>query len=206
MATLNKSLFHTTWSTDLTQQGTSSFPIKWGDSSEFARVNGVTLHSNGKAAGFMTPDHGASNSFGYGLFQATVSMPNQSGGGDYGAYVNLWPANNVWPGPEVDLVERWNNQPYSTVHWRGSDGHDHYQTANIPADLSKPTTIAVDWERDSLTFYANGQQYAQFNTGGGVPIPKAASDGGTNLALGAGVTGSSHGSVSIYNMSYSPHN
>lgn len=208
MSSLDTSQFKTVWSDDFTKQGLdgSKFPIKWGDSSEFANVNGLTLHGNGNSAGFLTPDHGAGDSYGYGLFQATVSMPTQNGGGDYGAYVNLWPANNQWPGPEIDLLERWGNQPYSTVHWRGGDGSNQYRTSNINVDVTKPTTIAVDWERDSLTFYVNGQQTAHYSSKDGVGIPKDAADGGTNLALGAGISGGSHGSVSIYNMSYSTHN
>ena len=55
-------------------------------------------------------------------------------------------------------------------------------------------------------FYANGQEYAHYASGGSVPIPKDAADGGTNLSLGAGVTGTNGASVSIYSMSYSAHN
>ena len=113
MTSLNTSQFHTVWSNDFTKSGlnSSKFPVKWGESSEFANINGLTLRSNGNAAGFMTPDYGANNSFGYGLFQVKMAMPIQTGGGDFGAYVDLWPANNIWPGPEIDLLERYNNQP-----------------------------------------------------------------------------------------------
>ena len=124
-STLNTANYTTVWQDNFTSDAklnTSRFTEQWGDASEFSWSNGVTITSDGNAAGFLTPDFGASSLYGYGLYQVSVSMPtNQSPG----AYIAMWPATNVWPGPEIDLVEQnGSDQPYMTVHWTNT-GNDN---------------------------------------------------------------------------------
>jgi hypothetical protein len=193
------------WSDNFTTDASlnsSLFPIRWGDAGEFSfGPNGLTLTSDGNAAGFLTSDLGASQSYGYGVYSATFTMPvNQANG----AYITLWPATNVWPGPEIDLAEQFSGRPYLTVHWKGSDGSNQYQSTFFNANTSQPTTVAVDWEASSLTFYVNGQQVVQYQAGGPVPVPKDFADGGENEAFGTGNVGPAGTTVTVSNMSYSP--
>jgi hypothetical protein len=184
-----------------TQLNSSLFPIAWGDGGEYSFGNGgLTLTSDGNAAGFMTSDQGAGASFGYGLYQATFTMPQNQAPG---AYICLWPASNNWPGPEIDFVEQANGQQYFTVHWAGADGSNQYQSTFFNANVSQPTTVAADWEANGLTFYVNGQEAMQFPSGGAVPVPVDAAHGGENEAFGVGNVGPAGTSVTILDMSYS---
>jgi hypothetical protein len=193
------------WTDDFENQSsldTALFPIHWGNSDEYSfGSNGLTLTSDGTAAGFMTSDQGAGNSSGYGLYQATFTMPvNQASG----AYICLWPSTNVWPGPEIDLTEQYNGQSYLTVHWEGSGDSNQSQSYVFASDLSKPTTVGVNWQANSLTFYVNGQEVVQYKSGGSVPIPKDYADGGENESFGVGNVGPKGTSVTVSSMSYSP--
>ncbi|HVC16700.1 MAG TPA: family 16 glycosylhydrolase, partial [Rhodanobacter sp.] len=156
-------------------------------------------------AGFSTADFSASDSFGYGLYQATLSVPSNDQ--QPGVAVLLWPASNQWPGPEIDLAEQLNGQAYATVHWAGMNGGDQYQSYVLPnVDLTSKTTIAVDWEPNSLTYFVNGQQVVQYSSGGPVPIPADAAHGGQNEAFGAQVGTTPGNQVTLYDMSYSTPN
>jgi hypothetical protein len=203
--TLNHANYQTVWSDNFTQDSsvnTGIFPIVWGDSGEFSFSDGLTLTSDGTPAGFLTPDGGASDSFGYGLYQATLSVPSNNQ--QPGIAVLLWPATNIWPGPEVDLVEQLNGQAYMTVHWADANGGNEYSSTFLPnVNLTQPTTLAMDWEPGSLTYYVNGQQAARFTSGGSVPIPTDAADGGQNEAFGAEVSSAAGSQVTLYGMSYS---
>lgn len=195
--------FQTVWKDDFTHDGslnTSIFQRVWGDGNEFKFNNGLTLASDGNAAGFLTMDGSPGDSMGYGLYQATLSVPSNNQ--QPGIAVVLWPASNNFPGPEIDLMEQLNGQNYVTVHW-DNGGTNYYQAYVCPGlDLTKPTTMAVDWEKSGITFYVNGQQLVQYGAGGSVPIPADASDGGQNEAFGAEVSGSGQ-QVTLYDMSYS---
>ena len=201
---LNQSNYQTVWSDNFTNDSslnTGIFPIQWGNGSEFSFGGGLTLKSDGSFVGFMTSDHGAGDSYGYGLYQATISVPSNNQAP--GVAVLMWPASNQWPGPEIDLVEQLNGHAYMTVHWAGSGNSNHYQSYFLNnVDLTHKTTIAADWEHNSLTFYVNGQEVVQYNSGGSVPIPKDAADGGQNEAFGAQV-GTKGDQLTLYSMSYS---
>lgn len=202
--TLNSADYQTVWNDNFTESASldsSLFPIQWGDASEFSfGGNGLTLTSNGTAAGFLTPDQGAGNSYGYGLYSAAFTMPTSQAAG---AYICLWPATNEWPGPEIDLTEQLNGQSYLTVHWQGSGDSNQYQSFYFNANTSQPTTVAVDWEANSLTFYVNGKEVVQYPSGGPVPVPKDYADGGENEAFGIGNVGPSGTALTVSDMSYS---
>jgi hypothetical protein len=204
-ATLNQADYQTVWSDNFTQDSslnTGIFSRQWGDGSEFSFNNGLTLTSDGNAAGFLTQDGSAADSTGYGLYEATVSVPSNNQ--QPGIAVTMWPATNQWPGPEIDLVEQINGQAYMTVHWADSSGNNDYSSTFLPnVDLTKPTTLAMDWESGSLTYYVNGQEVTHFASGGSVPIPSDAADGGQNEAFGAEVSSTYGSQLTLYDMSYS---
>jgi glycosyl hydrolase family 16 len=193
------------WNENFTQASSidsNIFPLVWGNSSEFSFNNGLTVTSNGTTAGFMNKDQSVTDGTGYGTYSATFTMPTNQGAG---AYICLWPSNNVWPGAEIDLAEQGNGgQPYLTVHWKGSDGGNAFNYQDFSADLSKPTTVSVDWEASGLTYRVDGTVVAQFNSGGSVPVPKDAADGGQNEAFGVGNYGTPGTSLTLQDMSYTP--
>ena len=206
-AGLNSGNFSTVWSEDFTQKSSLNsgrFPIRWGQGSEYSfGGNGLTLTSNGHAAGFLTSDHGAGDSYGYGLYSATFTMPTHQANG---AYICLWPANDKFPGPEIDLIEQYNGKPYSTVHWEGGNGGNAYHANFFNVDVSKPTTVAVNWQAGSLTYYVNGQQVVQYTQGGAVPIPKDHAHGGVNESFGIGNTGPAGTKMTVSKMSFAVQN
>ena len=202
-ATLDTANYQNVWNDNFSADqslNTSLFTRQWGDSGEFSfGGNGLTLTSDGTSAGFLTADGNSSDSYGYGLYQATFTMPASQ---SPGAYITLWPASDNWPGPEIDLAEQINGKPYLTVHWQNG-GHDQYQSFFFNAYVSQPTSVAVDWEASGLTFYVNGQEVVQYPSGGSVPVPKDASDGGQNEAFGIGNSGPGGTSVTVSDLSYS---
>ncbi len=193
------------WTDDFTQDNALNsglFAMRWGNSSEFSfGDNGLTLTSNGNSVGFMTRDAGAADGDGYGVFSATFTMPTHQANG---AYICLWPSNNIWPGAELDLAEQYNGQPYLTVHWKGSTGGDAYRAIDFNADLSRPTTVSVHWQASGLTYDVNGTQVAQFSSGGSVPVPKDYADGGSNESFGVGNYGPAGTSLTLSKLSYTP--
>lgn len=203
--TLNTAAYTTVWDDNFAASPTinsSLFPRMWGDSSEFSASNGgLTLTDDGNAAGFMRADGSAGDADGYGLYSVTMKANALT----TGAYVALWPATNVWPGPEVDFYETINNQPYLTVHWAGSNGSNQYHSYFMPSSFNayNANTIALDWESGSLTFYVNGQKLVGYTAGGSVPIPTDYAHGGQNESFGVGLGGGSKGaSITLYDMRY----
>jgi hypothetical protein len=190
---------------------TSIFTEKWGNADDFSWAGGLTITSYARegwaSAGFLQPDFGPTSSQGYGLYSVLFSMNANEG---TGPAIVMWPANNVWPGPEIDLVEDWSDPSrqtgYATIHWKGADGSNQYQVYQFHADTTRPTQAAMDWEPGSLTFYVNGNQVFHYT---GPNVPKDAADGGVNEAFGAEVTQagsnpvSSSVSLHLYDMIYS---
>jgi beta-glucanase (GH16 family) len=129
----------------------------------------------------------------YGLYQATASVAVAAPGPG----LLLWPANNVWPGSEVDMLEI-NSQglAYATVHnMDPSTGNDQYTSYYLNIDPTKANTYAVDWEPGSLTYYVNGQQI--FSIAAHVPL--------VPLSFGAqgGTSGGVANSITLSNYSFS---
>lgn len=87
-------------------------------------------------------------------------MRAQAGRGQgVGPVILLWPASNVWPGPEMDLLElpeADRSRVWSTLHWRGVDGRNAFVASSVPVDATKWHVYAVDWKPDSLTYLIDG--------------------------------------------------
>lgn len=217
-ASLNLSNYTTVWSDNFandTQLNSSLWPISWGNSDDFSFANGaLTLTSYASegwaAVGFMQADFGATSGQGYGLYSATFSL---NAGEGVGICIVMWPANNVWPGPEIDLAEDWSDPTRqtgnATIHWAGAGNTNQYQTYQFSANMTQPTHVAMDWEPGSLTFYVNGVEVFQYT---GPNVPKDAAQGGVNESFGAEVTAAGGAPVSnsvslhLYSMSYATYN
>jgi hypothetical protein len=215
---LNLANYTTVWDDNFatdTSLNTSIWSGQWGNADDFAFGNGgLTITSYASEgwtnAGIIQQDNSATAAQGYGLYSATFSTDDGQG---IGPCICLWPSTNNWPGPEIDFYEDWSgssarNTGYMTVHWEGSGDSNQYQTYQYSANFTQPTTIAMDWESNSLTFYVNGQEVVQYTAGGSVPIPQDAADGGQNESFSAEVTAASSAPISssvsltLYNMSY----
>lgn len=95
--------------------------------------------------------------FTHGYFEAAMKIPPQAG---MLPAVWLMPAARSTP-PELDIAEGLGSTKIidMTVHWRGPGGQERtaagsYGPVNYPADYH---VFALNWERDSLTWYVDGE-------------------------------------------------
>lgn len=216
MSTLNLANYSTVWDDNFTKDSGFNWSIwdhKWGNNNDFVFDNrGLTMttyRSEGWSnAGFIQPNHSASNSQGYGLYQATAYVPANQG---IGICILLWPSTDNWPGPELDMVENWSDTTshtgYFTIHWKGPNNSNGQDIHKFSIDMTKSHTYALDWEPGVLTYYIDGTQIIQVT---GSEVPKDFAHGGENEAFGAEVTAASTGyqptdrvSLTISDMSYS---
>jgi beta-glucanase (GH16 family) len=206
MATLDLSQFETVWEESF-DNGTGLLSRSWGnvDTSVAGQITLTSYVSDGYLydSGAMVSPTSADAGFGYGLYSFTVSTDP---GDAPGPYALLWPATDVWPGPELDVVEILpGGTAYSTIHWDqgGDNAFQSYMLDGV--DASAVHTYAIDWEADHLTVYVDGQE--MFTTTENVP--KDYADGGENSAPGVGMQtwwsiDAQHGdnSITAYDVSY----
>ncbi len=211
--TLSPAAFSRVWADDFSQDSTlnrSLFPVMWGDATDFRFAAGaLTLTSyaakNWQALGFLQYDGGASAGQGYGLYQVSAALDANQGPG---ICLCLWPADNQWPGPELDLLESWDSSRqagFTSVHWKAADGSDAYSSSSITLDLTQRHSYALDWEAGQLSYYVDGALL--FVVTGNVPLDFA--HGGINETFGAVVSAAGVNPTSrsvalhLYSMSYS---
>jgi hypothetical protein len=199
--TLDMSRFTLVWSDNFAKDGYNEtlFPVAYGNPGDISLSSqGVVLNSWGESVGFMQNPSGPTAGEGYGLYSATITLQaNQPNG----PAIVMWPANNVWPATEVDLMETWDptrQSGISTVHWAWM-GKDQWTLTKFAIDMTKPHTYSMDWEPNSLTFYIDGKEIYSTTE----HVPKDAADGGVNMVLGAElVYAPAHASMIVSAMSY----
>ena len=180
----------------------------WGNVADLKLANGALTISSSAAEGwapmgFMQAPTGPSAGQGYGLYSVTASADAGQG---VGICIVMWPADNNWPGAEIDLVESWDKSAHvqTTIHWAGAGNSNQQDIHQESLDISVPHTYAMDWEAGSLTFYVDGVM--AFTTTSNVP--KDYAHGGINETFGAEVTNagwdgvSSKVSLHLYDMNY----
>ena len=186
------------------------FPITWGNAGDISSGNGAltvtSRASEGWAnAGFIQAPTGAAGGQGYGLYSVTAAL---GAGEGIGVCFGLWPADNIWPGAELDMLESpdaTRNGGYAAVHSKAANGGDAYDSFTLTTDLTKVHTYALDWEAGRLTYYIDGQ--LAFTTTSHVPLDYA--HGGINEAFAAQVTNAGSAptsqsvSLKLYDISYS---
>lgn len=211
--TLSLAGFGQVWADDFshdTQLNRTLFPVMWGDAADFRFADGgLTLTSyaakNWQALGFLQYDGGASAGQGYGLYQVSAALEAGQGAG---ICLCLWPADNRWPGPELDLLESWDasrRSGFTSVHWQAADGSDGYDSYAVALDLTQRHSYALDWAPGQLAYYVDGRLLYVIT--GHVPLDYA--HGGLNETFGAVVSAaginptSSSVALHLYSMSYS---
>ena len=191
--------------------GTGMLSRVWGPGIDLSIPGQLTITStpDNQDSGAMVPPWGPPDSgFGFGLYSFTLSM---SQGDAPGPYALLWPSTDVWPGPELDLVELLpGGQAYSTIHWKGDAGENAFTSYNLSnVDATEVHTYSMMWEQGRLTGFVDGQE--MWTTTDNVPNDYA--HGGENSAPGIGMqtwwsTDAQHGTgydntITVYEMSYS---
>ena len=207
---LNLANYTTVWSDgfDASSFNWNQWTAFWGNLNDAVFANSsVTLTSyaseNWAPIGFMQAPTGPSAGQGYGLYSVTASADAGQG---VGICICLWPADNNWPGAELDILESWDasQHAFTTIHWAGADGSNQQDIHQETLDISVPHTYALDWEAGSLTLYIDG--VFQFTTTSNVPLDYA--HGGINETFGAEVTAAGWDGVSskvalhVFDMSY----
>ena len=177
--------------TESFDRGVGLFSRSWGPGVDTSVPGQVTIRRavQGGAeidSGAMLPPTGATAGYGYGLYSFDLSMT----GSAPGPYALLWPSTDVWPGPEMDLVERLNGGAlYSTLHWdsdpgRVSNADNAYSSIGLDGiDGSARHTYKYLWEPGRLTVLVDGRSMGSFDGN----VPRAAADGGENAAPGIGM-------------------
>ena len=127
-----------------------------------------------------------------------------------GGYALLWPGTDVWPGPELDLLEILpGGAAYSTIHYKGADGSNQFDSYFMDGvDVKQTHTYSFDWQAGRLTMYVDGTQ--KWTTTDHVPADAA--HGGENETPGIGMqtwwsASSQHGSgydnsITLYDVNY----
>ena len=212
-ATLDLTQFNTVWDESF-DNGTGMLSRNWGPGIDTSVAGQITIRStpDNQDSGAMVPPWGAATSgYGYGLFSFTLSMGQ---GNAPGPYALLWPGTDVWPGPELDLVELLpGGQAYSTIHWKGADGSNQFQSYNLDGvDVKQTHTYSLDWQAGRLSMYVDGVQ--KWTTTEHVPADAA--HGGENEAPGIGMqtwwsADAQHGSgydnsITLYDVQYAAAN
>lgn len=198
----------TMWSESF-DNGLGALSRAWGPGIDLSVPGQLTIHStpDNQDSGAMVPPTGADAGNGYGLYSFTLSM----GQGDVpGAYALLWPGTDVWPGPELDLIEVLpGGEGYSTIHYKGADGSNQFDGHSLGSvDVTGVHTYAMLWEAGRLSGFVDGA--LAWTTTDHVPADYA--HGGENSAPGIGMqtwwsADLQHGSgydnsITLYDMSY----
>ncbi|WP_199881190.1 glycoside hydrolase family 16 protein [Streptomyces sp. CB03911] len=127
-----------------------------------------------------TPRH----TFTYGYFAAAINAPAEPAG----FFPAFWliPAATRGTPPELDVAEFPNTNQYvdMNLHWRTPDGNDaHVGRRFGPAEFASGYHVyALDWERDSVTWYVDGVE--RFKVTDPSQVPNVAMELVINLAVG----------------------
>ncbi|MFC7473404.1 carbohydrate-binding domain-containing protein [Dankookia sp. GCM10030260] len=207
--TLDLTQFTTVWDESF-DNGTGILSRTWGPGIDTSVAGQITISStpDNQDSGAMVPPSGPANSgYGYGLYSFTLSM----GQGDApGPYALLWPGTDVWPGPELDLIELLpGGTAYSTIHWKGADGSNQFKSYYMDGvDVKQTHTYSMLWQHGRLTGFVDGVE--MWTTTDHVPADYA--HGGENSAPGIGMqtwwsTNAQHGSgydntITLYDLDY----
>lgn len=186
--------------------GLGLFSRSWGPGVDTSVPGQLTIWTSADDhdSGAMVPPWGNPDAgFGYGLYSFTLETQ-----GKIGIYALTWPATDVWPGPELDLLEiDPSGNGYSAIHYKAEDGGNGFQTYGWgQTDLSEVHTFSMLWEEGRLTGFIDGEE--RWTTTENVPRDYA--HGGENTAPGIGTQtwwndGAMGGrnSITLYEASYS---
>ena len=107
---------------------------------------------------YQAPGNPASG-FGDGLYQIRARMEGPGLGSGSGPALVLWPADDRWPGPEIDIGEiGGGGDLYMATHWN-NNGQDAYNIYSAPGvDWRQWHDYAARLETNRITYYVDGRQ------------------------------------------------
>ncbi len=164
----------------------------WGNGIDTSVRGQVTVSGN---SGLMENPGGAAAGHGYGTYSITASMSGHA----TGPAALLWPGDDKWPGPEMDMAEIINGQVYGTMHYNGGGSDVYGSVFYNGVDESKVHTYTLDWQPGKVTFSVDGRSYGGFSDN----VGRDFDHGGINEVFS--IMNSSGGtSITVYDISYSP--
>ena len=165
----------------------------WGNGIDTSVRGQVTVSGD---SGIMENPWGSAAGHGYGTYSITASLS----GNAPGPAALLWPGNDKWPGPEMDMAEIINGQVYGTLHYNGG-GNDVYGSIFYTGvDESKVHTYTLDWQPGKVTFSVDGRSYGGFSDN----VGRDYDHGGINEVFSIMNRGGGGTSITVYDISYSP--
>jgi hypothetical protein len=182
---------------------TGCMPVTYGDVSNTGNST-ILLKGRASCMSQTHPDRLNTDEYGYpnGLYEYHMKFFGDLGNAG-GPLAIMWPASNVWPGPEIDMGEFFSNgTQYVARHWLNADGatekeKDGQQICPVPSTYVKNqfNTWAVELNNTSAIFYMNGVEFFRSENIG--PPPKDFKNGGENHTIGmlSGSDTSSDGSA-----------
>jgi hypothetical protein len=116
--------------------------------------------SSSSGSGIMSePPGNPASGFGDGLYQIRARMEGPGLGSGSGPALVLWPADDRWPGPEIDIGEiGGGGDLYMATHWN-NNGQDAYNIYSAPGvDWRQWHEYAARLETNRITYYVDGRQ------------------------------------------------
>jgi hypothetical protein len=112
-------------------------------------------------SGLMSEQPGnPASGFGDGLYQIRARMEGPGVGSGSGPALVLWPADDRWPGPEIDIgeIDRGSGDLYMATHWNngGQDAYNLYFAPDV--DWTQWHEYAARLETNRITYYVDGEQ------------------------------------------------
>ncbi|WP_149536714.1 family 16 glycosylhydrolase [Siccirubricoccus phaeus] len=166
----------------------------WGKGIDTSVPGQVTVSGN---SGIMQKPWGAAAGQGYGTYKIVAKL---NGADEPGPAGLLWPGDDKWPGPEMDLVEFIDGRPYGTIHHKGSNGKDVWRSKyynGVNEDLVH--TYELKWEPGKATFYVDGKNWGSYTTN----IAEDYANGGVNMTFSI-MNSNKDTSITVYEVSYKP--
>lgn len=155
----------------------------WGDTGKMSFANGeARMAGSSSGLGLQMLCAGASTCFGNGMFRIRAKMTGGLGSGSGPALV-LWPADDIWPGSEIDIGEiNGGNQTYMATHYRGGDGRDYANYFVVPGnhDYTVYHDYAAFLQTNKITYYVDNVVIGEDTDN---PAPDYA-NGGVNHSIG----------------------
>ncbi|WP_158292034.1 family 16 glycosylhydrolase [Paracraurococcus ruber] len=172
--------------------GVGALTHRWGSGIDTSVRGQVTVSGD---SGMMEQPWGAAAGHGYGTYTVVAKL----NGYDAGPAALLWPGNDKWPGPEMDIVEFINGHAYSALHW-DNGGRDGYRVIEYSGlDAGQTHTYTLDWQPGRVTVAVDGRTYGSYTDN----VSADYDHGGVNQTMSIMNRGWNT-SITVYEIGYSP--
>ena len=157
------------------------------------RTGGGELTLTGDSGAMQRPT-GADAGNGFGYYEVTARMSADV----QGPAVLLWPGNDRWPGPEIDIVEVIDGRPYGTLHWNDG-GRDAYVSVFFDGvDETQTHKYGVSWTADKVEWFVDGQSQGAVTE----HVPQDYAHGGIDMTMSTMNRGWEGGWLNVQDVSY----